>query len=208
VAFADLTSAEFTQNIQQLTKRKSVTGIRHILDEHALSILSATSSVKHFRLLAEFGLSFDVQMPITDIPAVEKLIELAKQNPQLKIIINHGGWPPTNQQSAAYKQWVTNLNKLAENANIAIKLSAWEMTDREWKTQWLHQTLLDCLLVFGPTRVMLASNFPLCLFTKSYADLWSVYAELADIIDADCFENITYNTAANWYNLKIVPNTN
>jgi predicted TIM-barrel fold metal-dependent hydrolase len=208
VAFADLTSAEFTQDIQQLTKRKSVTGIRHILDEDAVAILSTSSIHQHFALLEEHQLSFDVQMLVCQQQATEKLIKLAQLHPQLKIIINHAGWPPINQQSTDYKQWLMNLAKLAECTNIAIKLSAWEMTKREWEVEYLHQILLDCLVVFGRTRVMLASNFPLCLFTKSYADLWRVYTELADIIDADCFAHITYTTAANWYNLKIVTNAN
>lgn len=208
VAFADLTSHAFVKDLEQLCQRPSITGIRHILDGDAVAILSAGLIQQHFALLEEHKLSFDVQMSISQNQATEKLIEVAQQHPQLKMIINHGGWPPTSSTEQTYHQWLDNIYKLAMCPNIAIKLSAWEMQDRVWKNQYLHQVLLDSLKVFGRSRVMLASNFPLCLFTKSYAELWSTYISLADIIDADCFDKLSYSNAVNWYGLEIITNAN
>ncbi|MCF2949812.1 amidohydrolase family protein [Paraglaciecola aquimarina] len=204
VAFADLTSLEFAQNIKRLTQRTSVSGIRHILDEQADDILSAKLTAKHFALLAENGLSFDLQMPVDNTQAVTKLIVLAKQHPELKIIINHAGWPPDNSNRGLYNQWFESIQKLASLPNIGIKLSAWEMCNRKWEIPWLIQVLQDCLDVFGELRVMLASNFPLCLFSKSYQELWQVYNQLVDILDIDRLRHITYTNAINWYGLKVI----
>lgn len=204
VAFADLTSTHFVEDIQELTKRTSVTGIRHILDEQAEKILSAQSISKRFALLAEKELNFDCQMPVVNTHAVNLLIKHAKQYPNLKIIINHAGWPPGINNQEQYKPWLKNMVNLAECPNIAIKLSAWEMLDRQWKASWLKQVLIDCIQTFGDSRVMFASNFPLCLLTKSYADLWQNYMELVDAISADYWQNITFSNAANWYKLEVV----
>lgn len=204
VAFADITANSFEQHVKLLKQRRSVVGIRHILDEQALAILSAKATTQHLALLEEYTFSFDAQMSVTDTLAVDKLVEHAQQYPQLKVIINHGGWPPYHQDKELYELWLKNIKKLAEYPNIAIKLSAWEMNDRYWQVDWLHQVLLDALIAFGRSRVMMASNFPLCLFTKSYAELWSSYTDLVGIVDADCFEKISFTNAKQWYCLEVV----
>tara|TARA_R110000868_G_scaffold401944_1_gene677804 strand:- start:315 stop:1187 length:873 start_codon:yes stop_codon:yes gene_type:complete len=200
VAFADITAITFTKHIKQLKLRKSVVGIRHILDEKAVEILSSTLIQQHFSLLAELEFSFDAQLSLADSQAVELLISLANKHKTLRIIINHGGWPPVENNVDAQKKWQLNLEKMAKCENIAIKLSGWEMSNRAWQPQHAATVIQDCLALLGQTRVMLASNFPLCLFTMSYSDLWNTYAELPKI-STQCFENITFSNAISWYNL-------
>ncbi|PKG97100.1 amidohydrolase [Paraglaciecola sp. MB-3u-78] len=200
VAFADITATTFTEHIDLLKQRKSVVGIRHILDEQAAEILSSTLIQGHFSLLAEMEFSFDAQLSLTDSQAVERLIALANKHKAMRIIINHAGWAPAENNVYARKQWKLNLSKIAKCENIAIKLSGWEMSSRTWNPQHSATVIQDCLALLGETRVMLASNFPLCLFSMSYTDLWNTYAELSGI-SAQCFEKITFSNAKSWYRL-------
>lgn len=201
VAFADITAITFTKHIKQLKLRKSVVGIRHILDEKAVEILSSTLIQQHFSLLAELEFSFDAQLSLADSQAVELLISLANKHKTLRIIINHGGWPSANNDLNAQKNWQLNLQKLAECKNIAIKLSGWEMSNRAWQPQQVATMIQDCLTILGDTRVMLASNFPLCLFSMSYSELWNTYAILPEI-SRQTFEKISFCNALNWYNFS------
>ena len=198
VAFADITASTFGEHIDQLKQRKSVVGIRHILDEQAEEILSSTLIHPHFTLLAQAEFSFDAQLALTDDPAVEQLVVLANKHKTVRIIINHGGWPPAHNDNSGSEMWTQNLKKLAKSENIAIKLSGWEMSNRAWKPQQINNVILDCITILGDTRVMLASNFPLCLFTMSYADLWNTYAALPNV-SSQCFEKITFGNAIAWY---------
>lgn len=198
VAFADITNSTFQRHIEQLKQRTSVVGIRHILDEQAVQILSANSINQHFELLAQAELSFDAQLSLNDEQTVNKLVDLATKHNKVNIIINHGGWPLENESNDEKKAWRDNLRKLALCENIAIKLSGWEMSNRNWQPQQVSIVLKDCIEVFSQSRVMLASNFPLCLFSMSYADLWRSYAELPEI-SPQCFEKITFSNALTWY---------
>ncbi|WP_293747297.1 amidohydrolase family protein [uncultured Paraglaciecola sp.] len=201
VAFADITAATFAEHIHLLKQRQSVTGIRHLLDDQAESILSSPLIHRTFSLLAELELSFDAQMSLVDSRAVELLVALASQHKTMGIIINHAGWAPEENNVNARKQWKLNLAKIAKCENIAIKLSGWEMSSRTWQPQHVSTVIQDCLTLLGETRVMLASNFPLCLFSMSYTELWNTYAELPDI-SAQCFENIIFSNAKHWYSLN------
>lgn len=201
VAFADITSTTFEEHIHMLKQHQSVTGIRHLLDDQAESILSSLLINSHFSLLAEKELSFDAQMSLVDSRAVELLVNLAQTHKAVRIIINHAGWAPAENNVIERKQWKLNLSKIASCENIAIKLSGWEMSNRTWQPQQVASVVQDCLALLGETRVMLASNFPLCLFSMSYSELWNTYAELPDI-SAPCFRKITFTNAKDWYNLS------
>ncbi|MGS2720861.1 amidohydrolase family protein [Paraglaciecola aestuariivivens] len=198
VAFADITSTNFEKQIMRLTIYSSVVGIRHILDEQALAILTAASSQGNLGLLAEKHLSFDAQLSVTDQPAVDKITQLAHELPALKIIINHGGWPPISAHSRQQENWQKNIQKLAKCPNIALKISGLEMQERNWQLGQLIKVINDSLAAFGDKRVMLASNFPLCLFSQSYAKLWSNYQQLPNLSSA-FIKQISYNNAKYWY---------
>lgn len=201
VAFADITAKAFGQHLDQLTQRQSIVGIRFILDEQAERILSADLTKQHFMLLSQANLNFDAQFSMTDAKASASLVELANQFPDVAIIINHAGWPPAKDAVESRDIWQLNLQKLAECKNIAIKLSGWEMADRAWQPQFASSTIQDCIISFGENRVMLASNFPLCLFSMPYAELWNTYAALPNI-SRETFEKLTFSNAKTWYKLK------
>jgi predicted TIM-barrel fold metal-dependent hydrolase len=152
----------------------------------------------HFSLLAEKEFSFDAQFSLVDSRAVDLLVALANQHKTVRIIINHAGRVPVESNVSERKKWQSNLSKIAKCKNIAIKLSGWEMSSRTWQPQHVSTVIQDCLALLGDTRVMLASNFPLCLFSMTYAELWNTYSELPDI-SAQCFQKITYSNAKSWY---------
>jgi predicted TIM-barrel fold metal-dependent hydrolase len=85
-------------------------------------------------------------------------------------VINHVGLGGMNESSVC--QWQQNLEKLAAIPTIKVKASGWEMADREYNFAQVTQTLSILLKVFGDKRVMLASNFPLTLFSCSYQAYW------------------------------------
>lgn len=198
VAFADITATSFADTLNQLTHRQSVVGIRHILDDQAAKILSADLTKQHFGLLAEKNFSFDAQLSLLDERSTDALVEMANLYKTVAIIINHAGRAPLQNAVNEHKIWQFNLQKLASCKNIAIKLSGWEMTDRTWQAHHASTVIHDSISTMGESRVMLASNFPLCLFTMPYKDLWETYAEQPDI-EPKTFEKISYTNAKTWY---------
>ncbi|MDU0354542.1 amidohydrolase family protein [Paraglaciecola aquimarina] len=200
VAFADLTSRHFSQQIAQLTQRESVVGIRHILDQQAHEILTSDTIQQHFKLLQDYQLSFDAQLSVENKNGCDALLKLAQQYPSVKIILNHGGWPPDVTSQQRYRSWQANLKQLATCENVALKLSAWEML-QAGSTDLLDQILAVSLHTFGQHRVMLASNFPVCLLASSYTQLWNKYLLLIPTVGLDCWQNISYQNALNWYRL-------
>ncbi len=201
VACADitLTPALFLEQITKLKQCSSLVGIRHILDDQACDILSLPHVNENLQLLAQHQLSFDCQFPFTNNAAVDALDKLLSSIPELDCIINHAGLPPLPSELAAKQRWHDNLRTISAHTNVAIKCSGWEMLDRQYAMTFAHDTINLCLSLFGLSRVMLASNFPLTKFSHSYQDYWQ---QLTSALPANTLESLCFENALNWYKLK------
>jgi predicted TIM-barrel fold metal-dependent hydrolase len=216
IAAIDLTKTTKTLSTQleKLIQYPSIVGVRHILDDQALTLLTNKQVQQNFSLLNEYGLIFEVQMSLTNHATVNALCDIISDNPNSTFIINHSGLPPRNIQSIEWQRWQSNLLKIATFPHTAIKCSGWEMIDRQYQLtkkkspnqpQWLDISLATCFKAFDEKRTMLASNFPLCLFShESYQQYWQ--SLLSCYFIKQCTEQeksaLFYNNALYWYKLS------
>ncbi len=142
-------------------------------------------------------------MSFNKTSAVDKLVQLLVELPNLTVIVNHCGFPHNFGDSSDAGEitiWRNNLEQLVQFEKVAVKCSGWEMTDRNYQQQWLSDIVETCVDLFGQDRVMLASNFPLCLFSYSYQNYWQMVTQTlpAKLIDLLCNKNAT-----KWYKLEL-----
>ena len=197
IAFADICSADFHHHIQTLQQYNSFIGIRHILDDQAEIILAHPNFLANLKLLASLELIFELQCDCSDMAVVAQLSDYLLEVPNLTIIINHCGAIGDN----ALNQGLQNgLATLAEHERCFIKCSGWEMRDNNWQPEILAPLVHSIITIFGEHRVMLASNFPVCLFSISYAQIWQQYAQLSGFADKT-LEALCFNNASRVYQL-------
>jgi len=208
IANIDLTasSQQVSDLIEKLAGFRSFVGVRHLLDEQALSLLTNKQVLNNIKILNDNGLIFEVQLALIEHQTVNTLCDVIADNLEISFIINHAGFPPADIDTSAWQRWQSNLTKLSFYPNVAIKCSGWEMTDRNYNAAWLNNNLSLIFTVFGAKRVMLASNFPLCLFNHSnYQAYWQL------IISSDFFQALSkqeknalcYDNALSWYLLAL-----
>lgn len=238
VACIDLTlsNTAFKQQVEELLSYQSVVGCRHILDEQANDILNHPNTQTNLKTLAQHQLSFDLQMPLSNLQAINSLTAILNEIPDLLVIINHAGFPPCvsnnsqnnlsqnnlNQNNISpsnsgsknsspnikskgqteYEQWLQGLQQLSQFKQCAIKCSGWEMQTRNYNQQWCETIIEQCINTFGENRVMLGSNFPLCLFSKNYQDIWHFYASLS-ITNKEQLEKLCLKNAKHWYKFQL-----
>ncbi|MFT6899416.1 MAG: L-fuconolactonase [Paraglaciecola sp.] len=198
VANLDLSSPCCQQQLEKLLLRPSLVGIRHILDDKAATILNAPPVKKNLRQLAAHKLLFDAQLSLGDTDGVNALLAILDNTPELTVIINHAGWPPHASEHSSWKNWCNNLARLAQYPKVAIKLSGWEMTDRQYTLDKVQAVLHQCMASFGANRVMLGSNFPLCTWSRSYQQLWQLYTNELELAP-HLRQRLVCQNAAQWY---------
>lgn len=203
IGVIDLTlpPADFKSRLSKMRQIDNFVGVRHILDEDALSILRHKSCSANFAELAKFHLIFECQYPVGDLESSQQVYELTSQYPDVTVILNHAGFPPEHTDSDNWTVWAQQLGKLATLKNIVVKCSGWEMTNRQYQQDWQQAVLMYCLQAFGEHRVMIASNFPLTLFSTSYQAYWHSMVELIEKIDTKLVKTLCYDNARQWYKL-------
>ncbi|GLX77487.1 amidohydrolase [Thalassotalea insulae] len=196
-----LPTEQFIKQISQLQQQKSLIGIRHILDDDAVTLLSKPQAIDNFNYLAAEQLSFDCQLSFADDAAIIALCQVLTQIPELVCIINHAGFAPLTTNTPEFHGWHHNLQRLAKFPQVVIKCSGWEMQNRHYQASAIKCITETCINVFGISRVMLASNFPLTLFSCSYQGYWH---QISTQFQPQLLENLCYNNSKNWYKLDSI----
>lgn len=210
IAAIDLTATNFVFKncLEKVASYQSFAGVRHILDEQALDLLTNKQVLDNFNALNDFAkktsqkIIFEVQLQLIANEATDALCRVITDNQNIKFIVNHAGFPPIDIQAIEWSHWQSNLLKLSVFPHVAIKCSGWEMGNRNYQSTWLNEVLIEVFNIFGSKRIMLASNFPLCLFSQNnYQAYWQT------ITTSKFFQALTeqeknalcYHNALRWY---------
>mgnify|MGYP003632847769 FL=1 len=153
--------------------------------------------------LAQHNLLLEVQCRLASAKNVTRIQQLAEQFPGLKLVLNHAGLVKPDD----FAQWQTGMQQLALLPNIAMKLSGWELLNAGRYSMaepaWQQQVFAAVLNEWPVERLMLASNFPLCLWQGSYQQLWQRYYQLLENLGLSQtgWQQLSAGTARQWYRL-------
>ncbi|MBM7070514.1 amidohydrolase family protein [Shewanella sp. 202IG2-18] len=183
----------FEQKLSLFMLFQQFIGIRDISEGEDFRRLKVDSVVTNLSLLESCQLIFEAQFNLDDHNAVTLFYSLARQRPKLKIVINHCGFvSPSN-----YESWSYSIKKLSQCQNIYIKFCGFEMLS-QCVTSEFKQEVLDTLLEsFSESRVMFASNVPLCLTQKTYQQIWQEYSEMQ--LKPEVWRKLSYENAKRVY---------
>lgn len=174
IATCDLTLAttEFINQINPFFDYAHCVGVRHILDENALSLLSNPQVLTNLHYLADKQYIFEAQFDLTDesvVTAIEKWFATreTRETPAIWVVDHASIGCQTDPM-----KWHSNLQRLAQIPTLIVKASGWEMADRHYAHARIVEALGALIQFFGVERVMLASNFPVSLLRSTYQEYW------------------------------------
>lgn len=209
VAHANLLDEDFPEVLaEHCALNKRVVGIRQILNFHLDPKYTFTDNPlimqnkvwrRNFAHLGNQGMSFDLQIFADQADSV---VELAREFPQTKMVINHF-LMPINFTASDIALWKIELAKLAKYENIAIKLSGLYMYHRSWSNEMLNNLIDTALELFTPSRTMWGSNFPVDRQFISFAKLITDFEEILRGYDSTTRDGVMWGAANNWYRLGV-----
>lgn len=159
VGWIDPNGPDAEQRIAQLTLDPLVCGVRLMLNRMPTpEVLSERTALDCLSSLAEAGLALECLAP------PERLIHvttLARALPDAQVVVDHCGLPPA--PPADLKLWQRRIHDLAELQNVSAKFSGFmEPFGPTARLSQIYDRAALCLDVFGPRRLMAASNHPCC----------------------------------------------
>ncbi|MES2493389.1 MAG: amidohydrolase family protein [Pseudomonadota bacterium] len=231
VAFADLMRGSAVAEVLEAHEVASggrLRGIRHsvsrdpefpdgiVLRPAPEAMLADPAYRDGLREVSRAGLSFDAMLYSRQIP---ELTALARAMPDLPIVLDHigcviGVGPYETRMDEQFAVWRKAMADLAQCPNVVIKIGGFGMIicGARWHeapappsssalaAAW--QRWFDaCVGLFGPSRCLFESNFPVDKAMYSYRTLWNAFKLLAADLSDDERHALFAGTAARAYRI-------
>jgi len=165
VGWIDLQAGDVVRQLAEFHDRPALVGIRHIVQTEPDGFLARSAVRASIAQLEQTGLVYDILVYARQLP---QAAAFARAFPRQPFVLDHLGKPDI--RSGGFRDWRRHLTALAALPNVACKLSGL-VTEADWQawTPGLLRPYLDAALeAFGPSRLMLGSDWPVCTVAASY----------------------------------------
>ncbi len=171
---------------------------RNLQDEAEPDFCLRADFVAGVRLLAEYGLSFDICVRCWQLPGV---IELVRRCPQTNFILDHLGKPDIRQRQ--FEPWHSQIRELASLPNVVCKLSGLvtEADLAAWQPADLAPFVSAALAAFGEDRVLFGGDWPVVLLAASYTRWFETLTALTSHLALPARRKLWAENARRFYRL-------
>jgi len=203
VGYVDLLAPDLEGQLESLSSRKRLRGIRHIAqDEPDDGWLARGDVIRAIATLGRFGLTYDILVFARQLPAA---VTLARALPEQPFVVDHIAKPEI--AAGRLDPWRAEIRRLAELPHVCCKLSGL-VTEARWDA-WQPADLrpyLDVVLeAFGPNRLMYGSDWPVCLLAGTYAEVIGLVRGAIAALSRDEQDAIMGGNAARFYGIEGEP---
>lgn len=160
------------------------------------------------------GLSYDAMLYHSQLP---ELTSMATAVPDLPIVLDHVGCilgvgPYEGREDDTFRTWRADMTSLARCENVCVKIGGFGMilcgarwheratppSSQELANAW-RPYVETCIELFGASRCMFESNFPVDKAMYSYRTLWNAFKRLAEGASLSERHALFAGTAAKFY---------
>ncbi|MBP0596569.1 amidohydrolase family protein [Herbaspirillum sp. LeCh32-8] len=148
--------------------------------------------------LERYGLSWDVRVPVWHL---EEAAAVAGEFPGIAIVVNHTGLP-WDRSADGLGKWRRGLERLAAHPHVCLKLSEFGVRDADWNPSEVRQIIRQAIAIFGASRCMFGSNFPVSSLKVDYDLLVATFTEALSDLPREQAEAVMAGTAARFYRIE------
>ena len=199
VGWLDLQADNIEDKLQKYSGNKGLKGLRHIVQsEPDPQFLLRPQFLRGIGLLQTFNLTYDILIFPQHLPTTIKFIS---KFPYQRFVLDHLAKPLIKDRKIS--PWDHDLRDLAAFPNVCCKLSGL-VTEASWKTWSLNDFtpyLETALELFGADRLMIGSDWPVCLLAASYQEVMAVTEDYISKLSKDEQVKITGTNAIGFYDL-------
>jgi L-fuconolactonase len=195
----DLCAANVDEALERYAARPRLVGVRHIVhDEPDDDFLLRADFRRGVGLLRAHGLVYDLLLFPKHLP---RAVTLVAELPEQPFVLDHIAKPFI--RDGVVSPWREDLRRLASFPNVTCKLSGMvtEARWKEWRPADMHPYLDAVLEAFGPSRLMIGSDWPVCLLAGDYDRTMSVVVDWTSRLSAAERDGILGGNATRVYAL-------
>lgn len=200
VGWVDLCSTQLPAQLERFSAHPKLVGVRHVIhDEPDDGFMLRPEFRRGIARLAEHELAYDLLLfPRHLKPALTLVDEFEDQ----LFVLDHLAKPLIRDRTLS--PWKEDLRRLAERPNVFCKLSGL-VTEARWRG-WQREDFrpyLDVVIeAFGPERLMIGSDWPVCTLAADYASTMQLVVAFTSSLPPDARAGILGGNCARFYGLR------
>ena len=197
VGWIDL-QGDVDAQLAALGEAPRLAGVRHIVQGEADGFLERPAFLDGVARLERLGLAYDILVYARQLP---QAIAFARRFPRQRFVLDHLGKPDV--RAGAFSEWRAQVESLAGLPYVWCKLSGLvtEADPASWTPGQLRPYLDAALEAFGPARVMMGTDWPVCLVAASYADAVALVTDAIGEYSDDEQRQMLGGNAKHFWNL-------
>lgn len=200
VGWAPVASADFPSCLEKLARNPKLKGLRHVVqDEPDDDFILGQDFNRGIAAMRSTGLKYDILIYERHLPQATKFVDA---HPEQIFVLDHIAKPRIRERVRS--PWRERIQELAHRENVFCKVSGM-VTEGEWQS-WTESDLLPYLDTvfdaFGPARLMMGSDWPVCLLAIEYAKWFELLDRYAGKLTAQEREQFCGGTAIRVYGLS------
>ncbi|HLH07716.1 MAG TPA: amidohydrolase family protein [Terriglobales bacterium] len=175
VGWVDLQSPDLRSSLAELAGSPKLVGVRHVVQsEPDDRFLLRPAFLQGIAALEEFGLTYDILIYSRHLQVAA---EFVRHFPKQRFVLDHLAKPPI--KSGALQPWAGDLRRLAQFSNVYCKLSGLvtEADWNNWEPQHFRPYIDVAMECFGPDRLLIGSDWPVCTVAGSYSAVMDLLTE-------------------------------
>jgi len=200
VGWVDLRSPRLPFELKSFAGKSKLVGVRHIVQsEPDERFLLQPDFLCGMAMLEEFDLAYDILIYPRHLPVAA---EFVARFPRQRFVLDHLAKPPI--KSGAVDVWARGIRELASFPNLFCKVSGL-VTEADWQS-WTPEDMRPYLDVafgcFGPSRLMIGSDWPVCSAAAPYSRVMDVVTNYLSKYAAKERDAVLGENAATFWRLK------
>jgi L-fuconolactonase len=199
VGWADLCDPSVDRELARIARHPKLAGVRMVIqDRPDLNFADSPEHRRGIALLAAHGLTYDLLLKPPHLPAAIRLVDRFPAQP---FVVDHLAKPEI--AARRFSPWREQLAELARRPLVSAKLSGLvtEADWDQWETSDLRPYLDHALECFGAGRLMIGSDWPVCLCASPYEAAMEAVLEWAQALAPADRAAILGGNAARFYGL-------
>ncbi len=169
VGWVDFEDPTHLANLERLRQHPKFRGVRPMIEFIPDGDWMMRADVQWgFAALAELDLSFDA----VGFPRhLKNFHTIFARYPEMRAVVDHCMKPQIRDHSdGCFRHWADGMRAIAEDTSAVCKFSGLVTECDVWSLEQLKPYAAHVIEVFGPSRLMWGSDWPVCQMQASYDD--------------------------------------
>jgi L-fuconolactonase len=182
--------------LEQWLEHPAFCGIRQLVHDDPRPHVYSLPEVRHTAsLLGQAGIPLDI--PDAWPRDLGQVVDLASDVSELTVVLDHAGKPPVGRDDV--DSWLDTFARLASRENTVVKFSGLHHPERDFSLSGAMAIWEACLDHFGPTRMMVGSDWPITQPYGGYRPTWHTMTQFLSTLSDEERADVSWRTAARVY---------